>query len=741
MRTINIILVIILTFSVVGFARLELYMADPEVRIAQKIYCQIENAEVTDKLQATLDGTVIFEKNGNLQSEEIFTANYRNQQAGKHELVVMILDRYGQIKESVTKSWVTLHNGIPMVGIDENNSLRLNGELFFPIYALLDDGDMIYFVENGYMNSGANEGWNAEGYTVETYRDWLNLCNQKGAMNVGPGTRWEGMVIRTGRDCDTTSMKEYVDTFKVHPAQLIWQWADEPDGGGTDYCAFPDAIRSWTEVCHRNDTDHPHAVNLVAYDWTWDLNYYINHCGDYSYLHGADWHGGQKKLIADIIGFDYYPIEFATVEYAPGPVTFAGLAKALDRLREWNYDLCPIFSWIENCDLSYGEYTKSAPYPNFTCNCEPPNCCTPGVDCPATDRGGDCKQNQVYIWTPPPTPEQMWSEYWIKVIHGVKGFKIHPHFAPDGHSQPPRNHETMAKFMSWVNDLKEGLLGPESKTVITDDANETGSRVDFIVREDDENIYIFAARLTEVKENDYPSINVTFNIENITSGQIQVYGEDRSINITSNEFQDSFTPWDVHIYKIAKKGLSVELMKFEGHVIEEGVELTWTTASEHNNYGFEVERSPKNSTDFKKIGFIHGSGTTSKRNQYRFVDKNVIKGNYFYQLKQIDNDGSYEFVGKIEISFGLPNRFQLYQNYPNPFNPVTMISYNIPKASHVKLKIYDINSKEVYQLIDEFQNIGSYSIIWNASSFPSGTYFYNLKSGNFNETKRMLLVK
>ena len=89
----------------------------------------------------------------------------------------------------------------------------------------------------------------------------------------------------------------------------------------------------------------------------------------------------------------------------------------------------------------------------------------------------------------------------------------------------------------------------------------------------------------------------------------------------------------------------------------------------------------------------------------------------------------------------IPIKYALFQNYPNPFNPVTKINFDLPKNSFVTLKIYDIVGREAATLINEEQSAGSHSVDWNAVDYPSGIYFYVIKSGNYLETKKMLLIK
>jgi len=103
-------------------------------------------------------------------------------------------------------------------------------------------------------------------------------------------------------------------------------------------------------------------------------------------------------------------------------------------------------------------------------------------------------------------------------------------------------------------------------------------------------------------------------------------------------------------------------------------------------------------------------------------------------------------VGINNTTNVIPEKYSLYQNYPNPFNPVTNIKFDIPANGSignqfVSLKIFDLLGKEVATLISDERPAGSYSIDWNASSFPSGVYFYRLQSGDFSETKRLTLLK
>jgi hypothetical protein len=185
----------------------------------------------------------------------------------------------------------------------------------------------------------------------------------------------------------------------------------------------------------------------------------------------------------------------------------------------------------------------------------------------------------------------------------------------------------------------------------------------------------------------------------------------------------------------------VELQKFQGHLIEEGIKLIWQTASENNNYGFEIERSYLESGQYQSIGFVFGQGTSTLSNHYMFIDKNVKQGSYHYRLKQIDANGEYQYIGELLISLTPLKTLSLWQNYPNPFNSSTKISYTLPRNDFVELTIYDINHCEIESLVNEFQNAGTYQVNWYAKRIPSGIYYCRLKFGDLIMTRSMLIVK
>ncbi|MCC7159811.1 MAG: T9SS type A sorting domain-containing protein [Ignavibacteria bacterium] len=166
------------------------------------------------------------------------------------------------------------------------------------------------------------------------------------------------------------------------------------------------------------------------------------------------------------------------------------------------------------------------------------------------------------------------------------------------------------------------------------------------------------------------------------------------------------------------------------------------TETEVNNYGFEILRSAKYDTVWIKIGFVEGSGNSNSPKEYFYMDEVIKYGSYAYRLKQIDTDGQFEFSKVIEVDAGnIPNGFVLEQNYPNPFNPITKINFSLPNPSKVSIKIYDILGRTVKILIDEFRDKGIHTVTFDGTGLASGVYFYSIESGNFKDTKKMVLVK
>ncbi len=233
---------------------------------------------------------------------------------------------------------------------------------------------------------------------------------------------------------------------------------------------------------------------------------------------------------------------------------------------------------------------------------------------------------------------------------------------------------------------------------------------------------------------------MTVNLNNSSTGR----------GWTSIDDQSKFTFTNAVISSLFTNApLPVELNSFTAVAQKTSIKLQWKTATEVNNYGFNIERRIINNdlsatSNWMKIGFVKGNGTINSPHSYSYTDANVSSGTYAYRLKQIDNSGAYKYSQEVQVSIAVPKAFVLRQNYPNPFNPTTTISYDIPgtETQHtVSLRVYDILGKEVATLVNETKEAGSYQVTFDASKFASGIYFYKLQAGNFTSVKKLVLMK
>ncbi|MBE2254829.1 MAG: T9SS type A sorting domain-containing protein [Ignavibacteria bacterium] len=194
--------------------------------------------------------------------------------------------------------------------------------------------------------------------------------------------------------------------------------------------------------------------------------------------------------------------------------------------------------------------------------------------------------------------------------------------------------------------------------------------------------------------------------------------------------------------------LPVELSAFSATTDRNNVNLNWTTATEINNSGFDIERKLVGSESWMKIANIEGNGNSNEPKNYSYSDRNVTTGKYNYRLKQIDYNGNFEYFNlSSEVVVGIPDKYDISQNYPNPFNPSTKINYDLPFDSKVSIKVFDLLGREVFSILNNEQiNAGYHTAQLNFGSMASGTYFYRIiaKGVNGKEfvmSKKMVLIR
>ncbi len=200
-------------------------------------------------------------------------------------------------------------------------------------------------------------------------------------------------------------------------------------------------------------------------------------------------------------------------------------------------------------------------------------------------------------------------------------------------------------------------------------------------------------------------------------------------------------------YSRLGSNLPVELTSFSAIQLGSTIKLQWSTATEKNNKGFEIEKQINKDGkcyNWNTIAFKEGHGTTTEKNNYEYEDNNIdhSASSICYKLKQIDFNGEVEYSNIIEVKDIIASiNFSLSQNYPNPFNPTTTITYSIPTNSFVTLKIYNLLGSEIATLVNEEKSYGTYKVNWDAQNLSSGVYFYKMQAGNFSETKKLILLK
>jgi len=222
--------------------------------------------------------------------------------------------------------------------------------------------------------------------------------------------------------------------------------------------------------------------------------------------------------------------------------------------------------------------------------------------------------------------------------------------------------------------------------------------------------------------------------------------------------------WDIYAQHLGADGaLPIQLASLTATTLTTGVQLEWTTLSETNSQGFYVERRPKNAGSYKTVSdLIPGAGTSLEEHRYQWTDTKVTNGNYNYRLKLVDLDGGVSYSSAIYVAVSgvldvwsagvLPKEFALRQNYPNPFNPTTVINYQLPVASQVKLTVYNMLGQEMATLVNGTQEAGYKSVGFDASKIPSGLYFCKLtarpiptsrdgQAGTYTSVQKMVLIK
>ncbi len=244
---------------------------------------------------------------------------------------------------------------------------------------------------------------------------------------------------------------------------------------------------------------------------------------------------------------------------------------------------------------------------------------------------------------------------------------------------------------------------------------------------------------------------IRFNILNLASTTGLVW-RTVSPNATNAFQDDNSTLVPAGTLHSFDEPLPIQLSSFAAYVTgQNDVRLEWSTVSETNNFGFEVQKAQNQPHDFTTVpnSFVAGNGTTVEPHEYSFVDPATPQGTWFYRLKQIDLDGTIHYTEAIQVDVlsgveeagSIPATLALDQNYPNPFNPSTMIKFALPQQSHVTLEVFNVIGERVAMLINGVKPAGYHAVNFDAVKLASGLYIYRLSTADMTIVRKMTLVR
>lgn len=195
--------------------------------------------------------------------------------------------------------------------------------------------------------------------------------------------------------------------------------------------------------------------------------------------------------------------------------------------------------------------------------------------------------------------------------------------------------------------------------------------------------------------------------------------------------------------------MPVELVSFSGALRGGEIVLSWKTATESNNHGFDVQK--RVGGVWKSLGFVQGMGTVSTPQYYRFNDRDV-RGDNTYRLMQIDRDGTVSSSAVINVAGQVQNGFVLTQNYPNPCINTTSVAYTLPEEGAVSISVYSVTGQEIARLVPgETRGTGTHVAFWNGTDLSgapvaAGRYIYRMQVTRgenqvFSDSKILTIVR
>ncbi len=205
---------------------------------------------------------------------------------------------------------------------------------------------------------------------------------------------------------------------------------------------------------------------------------------------------------------------------------------------------------------------------------------------------------------------------------------------------------------------------------------------------------------------------------------------------------------DDHWFSFVINAMGASSVDFTAEARDGYVELEWSSPGLEELLGYNMYRFEQiNDTTFSDTIQINENLITDTTYQDTRIENGKV---YFYMYTAVRTDFkesdfsnavSVTAISGLNHATELPRKFARRPNYPNPFNPITTIAYDLPRAVHVKLIIYDVLGRKVATLVDREQPAGRYRLVWNAAGASSGIYFYSLQAGDFKQIRKMVLLR
>jgi hypothetical protein len=213
---------------------------------------------------------------------------------------------------------------------------------------------------------------------------------------------------------------------------------------------------------------------------------------------------------------------------------------------------------------------------------------------------------------------------------------------------------------------------------------------------------------------------------------------DVNVRVVDSYGDGAYNYWGVKV-PVELTSLTADVKPYEG------VQVDWETGMEYGVAGFNVLRSFREDGDYVKVN--EELIPSSPNGLYNFIDKEVAAGRiHYYKVENVDIDGTTSLHGPVKAEAPVPKDFRLAQNFPNPFNPNTTIRFDLPKVAQVKLEVYNVLGQKVRTVLDQRMEPGYHEMTWDSYNdqgmrVSSGVYYYRISAGEFQDVKKMALVK